>query len=129
MKQIKKDHKKSKIILNNQPNKPYKIFLDDERSPQTVFDKENSEAWIICRSSKEAIKVVESYGYMPEHIAFDHDLGEADTAIKFILWLVNANLDERIKGSVPNYSVHSDNPAGRNNIESKMNSWKKISQL
>lgn len=113
---------------------PYKIFLDDLRETTDVFSGIESEGWEICRSSASAIELVSNKGYLPIHIAFDHDLGETndgklDTAIKFITWMVNAFLDERIKGDIPAYSVHSSNPVGVQNIISKMETWKRIAAL
>jgi hypothetical protein len=113
---------------------PYKIFLDDLRETTDVFTGNEAEGWKVCRTSTEAIKLVTNKGYMPIHIAFDHDLGETedgtmDTSIKFITWMVNASLDERIKGDIPGYSVHSTNPVGVQNIISKMETWKKIATL
>lgn len=129
MKKIKKQHKlDKKIIQLLEKKKPYKLFLDDVRTVNMVFSGEDMEGWTICRSSQEAIELVMSYGYLPDSIAFDHDLGGEDTSVKFILWMVNAHLDERIKGKVPEFSVHSDNPPGKENIASKMNSWKKIAE-
>ena len=117
---------KTNIVSNPQ----YKIFIDDFRTPEMVFSKEESMGWTICKSSKEAIEFVNKKGYMPYHIAFDHDLGEdkngTDTTVKFILWLVAAHLDERVKGEIPSYSIHSSNPDGIKNIESKMETWKKV---
>lgn len=130
MKQVKKQHKlDKKIIQLLEQKKPYKIFIDDVRTPNMVFSGEETEGWTVCKSSQEAINLVQANGYLPQSIAFDHDLGGEDTSIKFIVWMVNAHLDERIKGKVPDFSVHSDNPCGKQNIVSKMNSWKKISEL
>lgn len=128
MKSIKKDHKKQVSQMSTE--KPfYKIFIDDERKPEIVFQGDEAKGWTICKSSNEAINIVSSKGYLPGYIAFDHDLGGEDTSIKFIVWMIQASLDERISGSVPDYSVHSSNPPGRKNIESKMESWKRIMEL
>lgn len=113
---------------------PYKIFLDDLRETTDVFTGIESVGWKVCRTSSEAVELVTNKGYLPIHIAFDHDLGElkdgtVDTSIKFITWMVNAFLDERIKGDIPEYSVHSANPVGVQNIVSKMETWKKIAAL
>jgi hypothetical protein len=40
--------------------------------------------------------------------------------------MINAHLDERIKGKIPTFSVHSDNPKRKQNIISKMTSWKRV---
>lgn len=91
----------------------YKLFLDDERWPA-------QEGWVIARSSAEAIAEVERSG-VPVEIAFDHDLGGEDTAIKFINWLQDALLDGLAQLPVGfRYSVHSQNPVGVLNIKSRM---------
>lgn len=58
---------------------------------------------------------------MPKEIAFDHDLGNHDTAIVFINHLEDEMIDNGLKfpkGFI--YTVHSQNPIGVANIISKM---------
>ncbi len=101
----------------------YRLFLDDERVPAS----DDGPAWIIARSTKEAVQVVKSHG-LPEFISFDHDLGEGDTSIDFIHWLIDTTLDSIELGAnpkFPNYTVHSQNPVGKENIESLMDSFLK----
>lgn len=91
----------------------YKLFIDDERNPVT-------DDWIIARNSSQAAEFVLFEG-LPSEIAFDHDLGEDDTSIVFINWLINLMLD--FKGKFPKdftYTIHSANPIGASNIKSKM---------
>lgn len=93
----------------------YTLFIDDLRDP---INKTN----VIARSSAEAIAVVLALG-MPEYIHFDHDLGGDDTTIIFINWLTNQIIDKKLQ--FPDnfdYSIHSANPVGCKNIESKMDS-------
>lgn len=92
------------------------LFLDDERFPGASAPKHT----IIARSSAEAIDAVQKFG-CPQHIDFDHDLGDDDTSIKFINWFIEAVLDDLIV--IPQrftYAIHSQNPVGRDNINSKM---------
>lgn len=91
----------------------WKLFLDDVRSPE-------EQGWTIARSSGRAIRLCTLWG-MPNQISFDHDLGGEDTSIKFILWMVEALIDEEIqlpKGF--SYTVHSMNPVGVENIHGHM---------
>lgn len=91
----------------------YKLFIDDERFPVT-------NDWMIARSSDEAIAFVAMYG-MPIEISFDHDLGGNDTSRIFIMWMVDALLDDQI--TIPEgftFSVHSQNPIGAEWIRSTM---------
>lgn len=91
----------------------YKLFIDDERFPV-------ADDWVIVRSSTEAITAVLIRG-MPVEISFDHDLGGNDTSRIFIMWMVDALLDEQI--TIPEgftFSVHSQNPIGAEWIRSTM---------
>ncbi len=88
-----------------------KLFLDDERMPPG-----DSSGWIIARTSAQAIE--QCMDGCPLYISFDHDLGDDDTAMPFVRWLVDMDLDT--PGFIPaNFSfyVHSQNPIGRENIE------------
>lgn len=87
----------------------YKLFIDDEREPA------NCE-FVVARSSAEAINVLSKRG-MPSEIAFDHDLGGADTAMPVVHWLADQLMDGALQfppGFA--YSVHSQNPVGARNV-------------
>lgn len=91
----------------------YKLFIDDERFPTTPD-------WFVARTSEQAITAVKNYGF-PKEIAFDHDLGNDDTAINFLNFLPNYFIDNDCKFPTGfKYSIHSQNPVGRENIDSKM---------
>jgi hypothetical protein len=99
------------------PKGGYRLFIDDERFPV-------DDAYVIVRSSKDAIDIVRDRG-MPTDISFDHDLGYADggddTTMVFLNWLT----EELIKGrqAFPRgfiYSVHSQNNVGVKNIHGLM---------
>ena len=100
----------------NEAIKSYSVFLDDIRDPKKKYD-------YIARSSKEAIMIVKKIKIVPSHISFDHDLGEDDTAMKFINWLIDAVLDNDIEYRPIDFNVHSANPIGSKNIEGKMNGF------
>jgi hypothetical protein len=89
----------------------YKLYIDDLR--------DCPEGFILARSSRDAMTIVELRG-MPEFISFDHDLGGEDSAMVFLKWLANT-FDE----PAFNYTVHSANPVGKENIISFIESWKK----
>lgn len=101
----------------------WNLFLDDERLP-TYVDPKGSSIWYIARTSEHAKQMVQSYG-MPYYISFDHDLGGDDNAMIFLRWLSNDYFNEK-QHKLPFYGVHSANPVGAKNIESLMESWKKI---
>jgi hypothetical protein len=101
----------------------WKLWLDDQHDePEMVF-RHPPKDFIAARSSAEAIQLTQEKG-LPNFISFDHDLGGPDDAMKYISWISHALYDS----TVPDYQVHSANPVGRDNIVSKMESWKK-SQL
>lgn len=95
----------------------YKMFIDDERFPV-------DDSFIIVRNSSQAIEYVMSHG-IPSFISFDHDLGENDTSIIFINWLINHILDNEIIPTFEFY-VHSQNPIGVENIKGKLNPFLNI---
>ncbi len=100
------------------------------------------EEWDIVRSHGQFVKWVEENG-LPDLISFDHDLGD-DTNLKGVLpidewfdidnnieytgmnsakWLVNYCIDNELK--LPEFAVHSANPAGYENIKGLLDSFKK----
>ena len=91
----------------------YNLFLDDIRTPK------NGD-WTIARSFAEAVSIVEKHGY-PAHVSFDHDLGDnVPTGMDFAKWLVEQDLDNQNMPEDFDYTVHSANPPGRENIEGLM---------
>lgn len=95
----------------------YTLFLDDERMPPS-----RGANWIIARSSHEAIHVVKKLG-IPDFISFDHDLGHDDTAMVFVKWLIEYDLDNNLIKPEFAFTVHSANPVGAENIRSLMSSY------
>ena len=93
----------------------YTLFIDDERIPS---QSEPGKIIVIARTSYAAIKVVQEIG-MPSKICFDHDLGEDDTVIVFINWLIEHVIDTDHRRPIV-YDVHSQNPIGEKNIRSKI---------
>lgn len=91
----------------------YKLFIDDERFPTTPD-------WFVARTSEQAIMAIKNYGF-PKEIAFDHDLGNDDTAINFLNFLPTYFIDNDCKFPTGfKYYIHSQNPVGKENIDSKM---------
>ena len=96
------------------------LFLDDIRNPDYI----GLHGLDVVRSSEEAKQYVTTHG-CPEFISFDHDLGGMDTAMHFVKWLINKDMDENGAIIPPNFSffVHSQNPIGKANIESYLNNY------
>jgi hypothetical protein len=95
------------------------LFIDDIRDPP-------EGDWIVVRSSSEGIEHIKANG-MPCFISFDHDLGGEDTTMVFLRKLVETVWDGSEKP--PEYTVHSANPVGSQNIISFMESWKRSINL
>jgi hypothetical protein len=101
-----------------------KMYLDDLRTPKDEFD-------FVVRSYDEAITIIIKYG-IPNFISFDHDLGvdEEGEILKsgydLAKWIVDSDLDNRYK-LAPTFSfkVHSQNPVGKQNIISLLESYLK----
>ena len=94
-----------------------RIYIDDERTPKTNFDK-------VLRTSQEAIDFIKTNG-CPEYISFDHDLGGEDTSIPVVDFIIDSDLN--LKGEfIPKnfeFNVHSANPVGAKNIAGKLSRY------
>lgn len=101
------------IIASN-----WNLFLDDERMP-----KDNSRTWTIARSTEEAKKLVLERG-VPGYTSFDHDLSGEDIALDFVKWMIDQDLDGKLK--IPEdfrFNVHSANPVGAKNIQKLLDGY------
>ncbi len=89
-----------------------KIFLDDERDPDIVY--ENGDDWFVCRTIDEAQKWLEKPGFVT-HVSVDGDMGKYTDSkgisrdipggVELVDWM-------RETGNWPSVSclVHSQNP-------------------
>jgi hypothetical protein len=126
--------------------KPYSLFLDDIRFPAyPSSDPNDLSHWEICRTMQAAVDLVLARG-LPQHIAFDHDLGwdtlqpiegsfliappgegkEMPSGFDFAKWLVESDLNGTI--NLPedfSWSIHSSNPVGAENIQGLLKSYLK----
>jgi len=90
-----------------------KLYLDDLRPIP--------EGFIGVRSYAEFVIHIETND-LPDFISFDHDLGLEESGFDCAKWLVNHCLDHKVK--LPGFTVHSQNPVGKQNIESLLNNFK-----
>lgn len=97
----------------------YNLFIDDERFPPVQL--RDRRMWVTVRSSEEAMQFVRDHG-IPNFISFDHDLGGDDTAMKFLHAFIEYCMDNNTQFP-REYYVHSQNPIGRDNIKSLMDSF------
>lgn len=136
----------------------YRLFLDDIRNPSdaysyTGFKPYVEEHWKIVRSYDQFVSFItrnyELHDAMPSIIGFDHDLAlehyapkehwddkydawaesqgfKEKTGMDCAKWLVEFCMDNNLK--LPDYFVHSMNPAGAKNITSLLENYKKHEQ-
>ncbi len=95
-------------------NTMWALYLDDDKETR-IHPKHYRRAY----TSAQAIEFVKEYG-KPYMMRLDHDLGDDDTTMEFLKWMAeNSSLD------IP-YIIHSENPIGRQNITSFIESWKRV---
>ena len=123
-----------------------RLFLDDWRFPikcaeymyrRGIDCKIYHEEWIIVRSYGEFVEWITANG-LPDMISFDHDLADVVelkenlsiekwfdlennkeyTGADCAQWLINYCIDNN--KSIPEFTVHSDNPGGSDNINGKL---------
>jgi hypothetical protein len=122
----------------------YNLFLDDIREPGEAFlYTQNSKyvdlEWVVVRNYPEFVnEISQRYinGELPELISFDHDLAKDHyeeminpsyndfgerTGYHCAKWLVDFCIDTDT--ALPNYLIHSMNPAGSANILSLLKSF------
>lgn len=90
------------------------LFLDDLRMVPNNF--------IGVKSYFEFTKFILQNG-LPYFISFDHDLGEEKTGYDCAKWLVDYCMDNKLQ--LPKFSVHSQNPVGKENIQILLNNFNK----
>jgi hypothetical protein len=107
----------------------WKMFLDDERYPIGGLWPDTNEGWIICRHETDVAFHVAMLG-MPYHISFDHDLGAGvPTGMDIAKTMVQWDMDGKFR--FPDgfsFYVHSQNPVGKKNIESYLDSYFRFRQ-
>jgi len=97
-----------------------KIYLDDIRDPP-------DNTWMLFRKAKELMLFIEKYKGEIETLSLDHDLGEGKlTGYGVLKWIEKKVF---LEGYTPpkEILVHSDNPAGRKNMEAAIKSIYKTS--
>lgn len=105
-----------------------KLWIDDQCFDMHLVDRHAPPGYVPLDSVKTAQEWVLKNG-MPTHLDLDHDLGEVDgeasTIMEFLRWLFEQFPDS----PPPAYEVHSQNPIGRENIISFLDSWKRASEM
>lgn len=94
-----------------------KLYLDDFRLVPNGF--------VLVKNYKAFTDFIQQNG-LPDFISFDHDLGEEKSGYDCAKWLVEFCLDNNM--SLPEFAVHSQNPVGKENIESLLGNFKKVKE-
>lgn len=103
-----------------------KLFLDDER-----FPPDDGAQWTIVRTFEQAVDWVQTYG-CPSFISFDNDLGvdeQGNNRLEgwhFARWLVEYDLDNNVIPDNFEFYVHSQNVAGKQAIQSRLENYLKF---
>lgn len=104
----------------------YKIFLDDERMPDWVYDTNNSD-WVIVRNLTDFKNTILEKG-LPDFISFDNDLGasmeEGKDAAKWMVYDMEFDISNM---EYKSHSANSGGPGGpKGDIVTLLNNWKKF---
>lgn len=133
------------ILIMPIPEK-YKLYLDDFRHPSDSFQYTGhvlyKEEWLIVRNYDDFCEAIKNLG-MPEFISFDHDLADEHyhpdmydkekysklvfkekTGYDCAKFLVDFCIENQKE--LPNFLVHSMNPAGRENILGLLTNFNKV---
>lgn len=102
-----------------------KLFLDDIRTIEIVYDKSMESEFDIVRTFEEFVAYIKKNG-LPNYISFDNDLGlgedgkVAPDGLAAAKWLVyESGLDLRnLK-----FKVHSANPVASEQIKDLLNNY------
>ena len=102
-----------------------KLFLDDIRTPDMVYDKTVATDFVVVRNYAEFVNYIKQNG-IPEFISFDNDLGldkngeVAPDGYAAVKWLVyESGLDLRYL----EFKVHSANPVAAEQIRGLLNNY------
>ncbi|TGN24345.1 cyclic-phosphate processing receiver domain-containing protein [Empedobacter tilapiae] len=94
-----------------------KLYVDDLRP--------TPNGYLRVYYYKEFVKYILNNG-IPDFISFDHDLGIEETGYDCAKFLVEYCLDYHL--TIPNFTVHSQNPVGKENIEKLLYNFRKLNK-
>jgi len=89
-----------------------KLYLDNLRVTPEGFDRVYNYA--------DFVEYITQNG-LPDFISFDHDLGEDESGYDCAKYLVEYCIEYNLP--LPKFSVHSQNPVGKENIERLLNNF------
>ena len=102
-----------------------KLFLDDIRDPDMIYNKTEAKDFVVVLSYNEFLNYIREIG-LPDFISFDNDLGLDEAGVialdgfAIAKWLVyESGLDLRnLK-----FKVHSANPVAAEQIKGLLNNY------
>jgi hypothetical protein len=99
-----------------------KIWLDDKRTPP-------DSSWSCATTAQEAIRLLDAPGQV-EFISLDHDLGDRGepelTGYDVACYIESMAYIDELNAVPLFYSVHTDNPVGREKIEMALKAAKEF---
>ena len=102
-----------------------KLFLDDLRSGDMIYEKSEVHAFDVVRSYNEFVQYIQTHG-LPDFISFDNDLGldnngelapDGYAAAKWLVYESGLNL------SSLQFKVHSANPVAAEKIKGLLTNY------
>jgi hypothetical protein len=102
-----------------------KLFLDDLRSGDMIYEKSEVHAFDVVRSYNEFVQYIQTHG-LPDFISFDNDLGldnngelapDGYAAAKWLVYESGLNL------SSLQFKVHSANPVAAEQIKGLLTNY------
>ena len=102
-----------------------KLFLDDIRTIEMIYAKEEIDQFDIVRSYDEFVLYITQFG-LPPFISFDNDLGldhngkvapDGYAAVKWLVYESGLDLKEL------QFKVHSANPVAARQIQGLLNNY------
>ncbi|MDX1718686.1 MAG: cyclic-phosphate processing receiver domain-containing protein [Salegentibacter mishustinae] len=102
-----------------------KLFLDDIRTPEMVYDRTEAKDFIVVRNYADFVKYIKQNG-LPDFISFDNDLGldesgeiapDGYTAVKWLVYESGLDLREL------QFKVHSANPVAAEQIRGLLSNY------
>ena len=102
-----------------------KLFLDDIRTPEMVYDNSEAKDFIVVRNYMDFVKYIKQNG-LPEFISFDNDLGldeneevapDGYAAAKWLVYESGFDLREL------QFKVHSANPVAAEQIRGLLSNY------
>ncbi len=103
----------------------YKLFLDDIRTVEMVYDKSLQNEFVIVRTYEAFVAYIKKHG-LPDFISFDNDLGldatgevapDGYAAAKWLVYTSGLDL-KKLK-----FNVHSANPVASKQIKGLLDNY------